>query len=284
MGIHLTLDDVTGLLHGDEEACRHILEFANTVAWHEGRMKGIEETEDIAMDAVVEAVKAVHDRECTSPKTLERVVMRTIWQESQRTYHRSRKEADVPLELVAYVDSHFDPELAPTEDLELRHPRLIYADERPLTEDSLARIDLLAVDRQLLTNLSTHPERMYELNPRRFEELVAAILSDLGYVVQLTAQGADGGIDIIATQKTGVGEVLLLVDCKRYSPPKKVGVEIVRSLFGIGEQRRATMTMLATTSYFTAPAQVFQRTLRHRLALKDYDDLVLWISEYGTHK
>ena len=38
------------------------------------------------------------------------------------------------------------------------------------------------------------------------------------------------------------------------------------------------MTMLATTSYFTAPAQVFQRTLRHRLALKDYDDLVLWIS------
>src|SRR5205085_7140045 len=124
----------------------------------------------------------------------------------------------------------------------------------------------------LIHYFKNHPDEMYKLNPRRFEELVAALLKDLGYSVELTAQSADGGVDIFATQKSGIGEVLLIVDCKRYAPANHVGVEIVRALYGIGEQLRATMAMIATTSFFTKPAQAFQRTVSHRLSLKDYSD------------
>lgn len=110
---------------------------------------------------------------------------------------------------------------------------------------------------------------------------MAAILKDMGYSVELTAKGADGGIDIIATQKSRIGELLLIVDCKRYLPHKHVGVGVVRSLYGIGQQLRAFMAMLATTSFFTKPAKEFQATVKHQLSLKDYNDLLIWLHNYG---
>ena len=161
-------------------------------------------------------------------------------------------------------------------------PELIYRDTRQPERDALVRLDLVQVDAQLIEYLKRHPEKMYELQPRRFEELVAEMLRDMGYQTELTVSSADGGVDIIATQKTGIGETLLVVDCKRYARTQRVGVELVRSLYGVAEQLRATMAMLATTSFFTRPAQEFQRTLRHRVSLRDYSDLVEWLGRYRT--
>jgi restriction system protein len=158
---------------------------------------------------------------------------------------------------------------------------LIYRDEKKPKAQSQSKDDIIIVDDQMIQYFTKHPEDLYNLNPRRFEELVAAILKDLGYSVELTAQSADGGVDIFATQKSGVGEVLIVVDCKRYARNNHVGVGIARSLFGIGEQTRATMAMVATTSFFTRAAKEFQRSVRHRLSLKDYNDLLSWLSNYG---
>ena len=284
MPVSLQLTDVTGLLHGDADAYRNVLDLAHSVAWHEGRRKGISDAGDIAMDALLEGAQAVQSGKCSSPEELERIVKRTVWREAQRSYRRSLKVADLSIEsLEVLAGPSLEGDDAITDQSEPPQASLLYTDARTQREDALARVDIVAVDKELIAYLNAHPEKMYELNPRRFEELVAAILKDLGYSVQLTAHGVDGGVDIIASQKNGVGEILLLVDCKRYAPKRKVGVEIVRALFGIGERERATISMLATTSHFTTPAREFQRTLRHRLALKDYDDLVRWISEYGTH-
>jgi restriction system protein len=159
---------------------------------------------------------------------------------------------------------------------------LLYQDSKTAKEEARARIDLVTVDSELITYFKRNPERMYQLDPNKFEELVAALLKDLGYDIELTKPGPDGGIDIIATQKTGVGEMLLLVDCKRYAPRRPVGVGIVRALFGITEQLRASMGLLATTSFFTKPAREFQKTVRHRISLKDYSDLIGWLNLYGA--
>jgi hypothetical protein len=88
--------------------------------------------------------------------------------------------------------------------------------------------------------------------------------------------------DIYATQKSGVGETLLIVDCKRYSLENRVGVEIVRALYGLGEQKGATMALVATTSYFTRGAKEFQHAVRNRLSLRDYDHLIKWRAAYGV--
>jgi len=44
-----------------------------------------------------------------------------------------------------------------------------------------------------------YPERMYDMNPRKFEELIAAIFKDFGFDVELTKATRDGGRDIIAS-------------------------------------------------------------------------------------
>lgn len=160
----------------------------------------------------------------------------------------------------------------------------IYKNEKSVEKEAISKSDILIVDGELVNYFKNNPDKVYELSPRQFEELVAGILTDLGYSVELTAQSADGGIDIFATQKSVIGESLLIVDCKRYAPNNRVGVEIVRSIFGICEQRRATMAMIATTSFFTKPAQEFQKGIIHRLSLKDYNDLGLWLSNYGCDK
>ncbi len=161
------------------------------------------------------------------------------------------------------------------------HAEKLYQEERPQEKQKQTRADLIVVDGELVKYFRSHPERMYDLNPRKFEELVALILQDMGYSVELTAEGTDGGVDIFATQKIGIGQVLLIVDCKRYAPKNHVGVGIVRSLYGLGEMHRATKSMLATTSFFTRQAMEFEREVRHRLSLRDYNHLLEWLDSYG---
>jgi HJR/Mrr/RecB family endonuclease len=174
-------------------------------------------------------------------------------------------------------------EIILSEKTELKVEVLYEEDKTPETA-AQSTADLIIVDDEMIRYFKSHPKEMYSLDPRRFEELVAAILKDLGYSVELTALGADGGVDIFATQKSGIGELLVIVDCKRYAPDKHVGVGIVRALYGISEQIRANMALLATTSFFTQPAKEFQRAVKNRLSLKDYNDLVSWLDSYGQQR
>jgi restriction system protein len=56
-----------------------------------------------------------------------------------------------------------------------------------------------------------------------------------------------------------------------------VGVDLVRGLYGVVEAERATAALLVTTSHFTSGAEAFAERIPHRLALKDYDELVAWL-------
>jgi hypothetical protein len=140
------------------------------------------------------------------------------------------------------------------------------------------RNDLVVVNEELLDYLRRHPELLYELHPRRFEEVIAAIWSSLGYEVTLTPRSRDGGKDLYAVQRTLAGDLLYIIECKRYSPDKPVGVEIVRGVYGVSQQERATMGVVATTSYFTKDAQQFQRMVKYQLSLTDYRDLTAWLN------
>jgi DNA-binding response OmpR family regulator len=162
-----------------------------------------------------------------------------------------------------------------------RPAELIYRDKKEASQIAKTKSDLITVDDKLIEYFQEHPEKMYELEPRKFEELIAVLLKDMGYTIELTRNTADGGVDIFAIQKTGIGESLLIVDCKRYAPHKHVGVSIVRSLYGVAEQKTATMGLIATTSYFTKQAREFQETVRHRMTLKDFDGVVEWLKNYG---
>lgn len=130
---------------------------------------------------------------------------------------------------------------------------------------------------QLLKYFSRHPKAMHELSPRGFEEFVAELLERDGMEIKLTSPSRDGGRDIIASLKSHLGIHLYLVECKRYSHHRKVGVEYIRGLYGVVEAERASGGVLVTTSAFTRGAIEFSESLRNRMSLIDHNKLKDWL-------
>ncbi|HEX6901836.1 MAG TPA: restriction endonuclease [Thermoanaerobaculia bacterium] len=165
-----------------------------------------------------------------------------------------------------------------------RVPGVLGPDGRPIDIQSeeyrQVVIDVTAANDEVLRLLQKEPGLAWRLPPRRFEEIVAEILNRQGYQIELTPASRDGGFDIYAARQDGLGKFLYLVECKRYVPPNKVGVEIVRSLYGVIQTQRATAGAIVTTSFFTNGAQEFQRQVQHQLHLHDYLVLQRWIKDF----
>jgi restriction system protein len=165
-------------------------------------------------------------------------------------------------------------------------PGILGPDGRPATRESpvfrQVVVDITSANELVIELLKKQPDLAWSLPPRKFEEIVAEILNKQGYDVELTPASGDGGFDIYAARKEGLGRFLYLVECKRYRPPNKVGVEIVRSLHGVIQAKRATAGAIVTTSYFTAGAKEYQQELQYQLHLHDYLVLQHWISEFPS--
>jgi restriction endonuclease Mrr len=74
-------------------------------------------------------------------------------------------------------------------------------------------------------------------------------------------------------KRSDVGAAMTLVDCKRYNASNKVGVEVVRGLYGVVEAQKATGGMIVTTSTFTSGAKKFRDELKYRMGLTDLNDI-----------
>ena len=118
------------------------------------------------------------------------------------------------------------------------------------------------------------------MSPRQFEEIIADLLSSMGYDVELTKQTRDGGKDILAYMNTDLGRFLCLVGAKRHRHDRPVGIALVRNLYGTLKDHEATSAMLVTTSYFSDDAKEFQERHKFHFALRDYADVVAWIQKY----
>jgi len=118
---------------------------------------------------------------------------------------------------------------------------------------------------------------IYQLDPRKFEELIAELLTRDKYRVELTQAKRDGGRDVLAYHDSSLGSHLHLFECKRYALHRRVGVPLVRSLFGVLHDENATSAVLVTTSEFTRDARQFETRNSHRLALRDHRYLQEWI-------
>ncbi|HST61530.1 MAG TPA: restriction endonuclease, partial [Longimicrobium sp.] len=178
--------------------------------------------------------------------------------------------------------SDADATIASDNPLNFDHPGILGPDGRPLTQEALegSRIltDVVNTNEQILRMLRDDPSLVYSLPPRKFEEIVAEILDRLGYDISLTPESKDGGFDMYAAWKDGLGDFLYLVECKRYAPHKTVGVHLVRALHGVVEEKGATAGILVTTSHFTKEAHQFQRRLPHRLSFREYVHFKEWLA------
>lgn len=144
----------------------------------------------------------------------------------------------------------------------------------------IVRLSLEEINEELICYLADNPEKMRKMKPRKFEELVADMFRNQGYDVTLTQQSHDGGIDIIAVQRDDIGTIMNIIECKRYAEDKKVGVDVVRGLYGVVEEKRATRGIIATTSFFTCSAKTFRSSIPYRMELIDFNKLTQHIKEW----
>jgi restriction system protein len=146
-------------------------------------------------------------------------------------------------------------------------------------------IPLLAIMRKILED----PSRMYEIDPRTWEEIIAATYESSGQFdrVTLTPRSGDYGRDVIA-EKDGFGSVRLIESVKRYKPGNEVTADEVRALLGVlsGDQR-ATKGVISTTWEFAPKVRedIFIKPfLPYRLELVNGTDLVQRLKEYTSPK
>ncbi len=93
------------------------------------------------------------------------------------------------------------------------------------------------------------------LSWQRFEALVAEAYRRQGYAVTRTGgDGPDGGVDL-ALKKDGN---VLIVQCKQWRA-YKVGVQVVREVFGVMTAKRAQGAVIITSGLFTQEARTFAR-------------------------
>ncbi len=147
--------------------------------------------------------------------------------------------------------------------------------------DESHRGEIVTVSRELLRELAGRPHQLYALSPRAFEQLVADIFGRFGFEVELTRQSVDGGKDIIAVSRDKLGiPTSYLVECKRYTPPNKVGVGIARAVYGVKCANGTDHAIVATTSWFTPHAVEFARDVVN-LHLRDFEDVCGWLRRSG---
>lgn len=93
------------------------------------------------------------------------------------------------------------------------------------------------------------------LSWQRFEALVAEAYRRQGYVVtRIGGDGPDGGVDLTLNKD---GDVLI-VQCKQWRA-YKVGVRVVREVFGVMTAKRAQGAVIITSGLFTQEAKTFAR-------------------------
>jgi restriction system protein len=90
---------------------------------------------------------------------------------------------------------------------------------------------------------------------QEFELLVGEAFRQKGYkVAELGGAGPDGGVDLVLTK----GSERFLVQCKQWKA-FKVGVDVVRELYGVMAAKGAAGGFVVTSGKFTADAQEFAR-------------------------
>jgi hypothetical protein len=133
------------------------------------------------------------------------------------------------------------------------------------------------VTEEYLAYLAKHPDEMIAVHPRKFEAIVAAVLREIGYDVEVTPSSWDGGKDIIALARSGERPLVTLVECKRYGSKRSVGIRHVRELFGVVTHEKADRGLLVTSSSYTKSA--VQMVASHStLALVSGSELTAWLT------
>jgi restriction system protein len=121
---------------------------------------------------------------------------------------------------------------------------------------------------------------LYEVDWRKWEEIIAGAYAEQGFDVTLTPRSADGGRDIIASSR-GFGRVRYFDQVKAYGPGRRVTANDVRAMLGVlTAEGNVSKGIVTTTSEFAPGIEADENLARfmpYRLELKPRQALLDWL-------
>jgi restriction system protein len=108
---------------------------------------------------------------------------------------------------------------------------------------------------KLLLGAQTSLDSLHDLPWKHFEDVIGEAYRRQGYhVEEMLGGGADGGVDLRLRKNGNV----VVVQCKRWRG-KPVPVQVVRELYGVMIDRRASAAKVVATTSFTPDAVAFAK-------------------------
>lgn len=126
-------------------------------------------------------------------------------------------------------------------------------------------------------------QNLLDLDGYEFERLILKLCQAIPEFdeVRRTRERADGGIDLVAVNKTPFVGGRVAIQAKRFAPHRKVDIAAVREIIGSISQREFTSGIIITTSTFTSAA----RQEAERLGVQLYDgEHLLWLLRNHLHR
>lgn len=124
---------------------------------------------------------------------------------------------------------------------------------------------------EILNLIDKDPNCVFNIDPWKWEEIIAAGYERSGFKVTLTPRSGDLGRDIIAVND--ICSVRLIESVKRYAPGHAVTANDVRALgFVLLADHNATKGIVSTTSYFApriSEDPLLKQFLPYRMELLD---------------
>lgn len=117
---------------------------------------------------------------------------------------------------------------------------------------------------------------LLKLDWRQFEILLAQTLQSNGFEVELGTGRNDKGVDLHLFQRDPLGDILTLVQAKRYGPSRKINIDAVAALHGVRDVENAQYGMFITTSSYLPSARQWAARTNGKLLLKDSSDVISW--------
>ena len=120
-------------------------------------------------------------------------------------------------------------------------------------ESLLTRFKFVA-GMDVVAGLDSRPD-LLAMAPYEFEHLVRQIFEEMGMQAWNTQAIKDDGVDAVAVNNNAVFGGMCIIQAKRYR--NAVGVEAIRALAGVMEDKHATKGILITTSWVTKDGHAF---------------------------
>jgi len=152
----------------------------------------------------------------------------------------------------------------------------LYHDQNFEKSCSIIIPDFEEINLELIEYFSRNPDALQNLGSRKFENLLDVIFRNQGYITELGPGWNDKGVDLRLIQKDTVGQILTLVQAKRYKKENAIRLDAVKALTATVDKQNANRGLFVTTSRYLPGVEKWASEQPTKIVLAKSEDIAEW--------